>query len=162
MSSCDVIVEQEEIKTAPKIPDTLKIHKFVRSMEKGKDPSFHFYYLASDDDPFHVQSYPSPSLLECKHMIQEAIDEHFCISCRNRYSNTDTSDWLKCAVCKQWFNYELTILHFLYYFFQIITYTFSDDNYSSKKKISQLIEYYLLKSLIFMLDGHIIKCLLIA
>ena len=104
MSSEDVIVEQEEIKTSPKISETLKIHKFVRSMEKGKDPSFHFYYLASDDDPFHVQSYPSPSLLECKHMIQEVIDENFCISCRNRYSKTDTSDWLKCAVCKQWFN----------------------------------------------------------
>ena len=101
MSSDDVIVEQEEIKTAPKIPETLKIHTFVRSMEKGKDPSFHFYYLASDDDPFHVQSYPSPSLLECKHMIQEVIDENFCISCRNRYSKSDTSDWLKCAVCKQ-------------------------------------------------------------
>ena len=24
-----------------------------------QDPSFHFYYLASDDDPFHAQSYPS-------------------------------------------------------------------------------------------------------
>ena len=57
MSSDDVIVEHEEIKTAPKILETLKIHKFVRSMEKRKDPSFHFYYLASDDDPF--QSYPS-------------------------------------------------------------------------------------------------------
>ena len=101
MVSDDVVVEQEEIKTAPKIPETLKIHKFMRSMEKGKDPSFHFYYLASDDDPFHVQSYPSPSLLECKHMIQEVIDENFCISCRNRYSKSDTSDWLKCAVCKQ-------------------------------------------------------------
>ena len=65
VSSDDLIVEQEEIKTAPKIPETLKIHKFVRSMEKEKDPSFHFYYLASDDDPFHVQSCPSPSLLEC-------------------------------------------------------------------------------------------------
>ena len=101
MSSDDVIVEQEEIKTAPKIPETLKIHKFVRSMGKVKDPSFHFYYLASDDDPFPVQSYPSPSLLECKHMIQEVIDENFCISCRNRYSKSNTSDWLKCAVCKQ-------------------------------------------------------------
>ena len=80
MSSDDIIVEQEEIKTAPKIPEILKIHKFVRAMGKGKDPSFHFYYLASDDDPFHVQSYPSPSLLECKHMIQEVIDENFCIS----------------------------------------------------------------------------------
>ena len=104
MSSDDVIVEQEEIKTASKIPETLKIHKFVRSIEKGEDPSFHFYYLASDDDPFHVQSYPSPSLLECKHMIQEVIDENFCISSRNRYSKTDASDWLKCAVCKQWFH----------------------------------------------------------
>ena len=104
MSSEVVIVEQEKIQTTPQIPETLKIHKFVRSMEKGKDPSFHFYYLASDDDPFHVQSYPSPSLLECKHMIQEVIDENFCISCRNRYSKTDTSDWLKCAVCKQWFH----------------------------------------------------------
>ena len=45
MLSDDVIVEQEETKTAPKIPETLKIHKFVRCMEKGKDTSFHFYYL---------------------------------------------------------------------------------------------------------------------
>ena len=52
MSSGNVIVEQEEIKTAPKIPETLKIHKFVRSMQKGKDPSLHFSYLASNDDPF--------------------------------------------------------------------------------------------------------------
>ena len=81
----------------------LKIHKFVRSMEKGKDPSFHFYYLASHE-PFHVQSYASLSLLQWKHMIQEVIDENFCIFCRNRYSKTDTSDWLKRAVCKQWFH----------------------------------------------------------
>ena len=60
MSSDDVIVEQKEIKTAPKTPETLKIHRVVRSMEKGEDPSFHFYYLVSDDDPFHVQSYSSP------------------------------------------------------------------------------------------------------
>ena len=24
-------------------------------------------FLASDDDPFHVQSYPCPSVLECRH-----------------------------------------------------------------------------------------------
>ena len=36
--SDDVIVQQEEIKTAPKISETLKIHKFVGSMEKGKYP----------------------------------------------------------------------------------------------------------------------------
>ena len=40
MSSDDVIVKQEEIKTAPKIQETLKIHTFVRSMEKGKDLRF--------------------------------------------------------------------------------------------------------------------------
>ena len=101
MSSDEVIVVQEEIKTALKIPETFKIHKFVCSKENEKDPSFHFYYLASDDDHFHVQYYPSPSLLECKHMIQEVIDEN---SCRNRYSKTNTSDWLKCAVCKKWFH----------------------------------------------------------
>ena len=90
--SDDVIIEQEEIKTGPKIPETLKLHKFVRSMEKGKDSSFPFYYLASDDDPFDVQSYPSLSFLECKHMIQEVINKNFYISCRNRYSKTNTSD----------------------------------------------------------------------
>ena len=36
MSSDDVIVEQNEMKAAPKIPETLKIHKFVRSMKKKK------------------------------------------------------------------------------------------------------------------------------
>ena len=54
MSSDDAIVEQEEIKIAPKILETLKIHKFVRFIEKGKHPLFHFYYLASNGDPFHV------------------------------------------------------------------------------------------------------------
>ena len=82
MSSDNVIVGQKEIKTAPKIPKTLKIHKFMHSMEKEKDPLFHFCFLASDDDPFHVQSYPSSSLLECKHLIQEVIDENVCIPCR--------------------------------------------------------------------------------
>ena len=75
MSSDDVIVEQQEIKTAAKISETFKKHKFVRFMQKGKGRLFHFYYLASDDDPF-------PSLLECKHMIQEVINEDFCISCQ--------------------------------------------------------------------------------
>ena len=36
MSSDDVIVEQDEMKAAPKIPETLKIYKFVRSMKKEK------------------------------------------------------------------------------------------------------------------------------
>ena len=82
MSSDDVIVGQKEIKTAPKIPKTLKIHKFMHSMEKEKDRLFQFCFLASDDDPFHVQSYPSPSILEYKHLIQEVIDENVCIPCR--------------------------------------------------------------------------------
>ena len=82
MSSDNVIVGQKEIKTAPKIPKTLKIHKFMHSMEKEKDPLVHFCFLASDDDSFHVQSYPSPSLLERKHLIQVVIDENVCIPCR--------------------------------------------------------------------------------
>ena len=101
ISNDDVVVEQEEIKWAPKIRETLKNHKFVHSLEKGKDLSFHFYYLASNDDHFHDQSYPSPSLSKCKHMIQEIIDGNFCICGWNRYSKTNTSDWLRCAVCKQ-------------------------------------------------------------
>ena len=36
MSSEEVIVVQEEITTALKIPETFKIHKFVCSMEKEK------------------------------------------------------------------------------------------------------------------------------
>ena len=43
-------------------------------------------------------------LRKASNMIQEVIEENFCISCRNRYSKTDTSDWLKCAVCKQCFH----------------------------------------------------------
>ena len=74
MMSDDVIVQQEEIKAAPKIPETHKTHKFVGSMKKGKYPWFHFCYLAFDHDPFHGQSYPSPSLLERKHIIQEVIN----------------------------------------------------------------------------------------
>ena len=83
---------QLQIKTAPKIHGEMK-ESFLSLLL----PRLWWW-------SFSCSVLRSPSLLECKHMIQEVIDENFCISCRNRYSKTDTSDWLKCAVCKQWFH----------------------------------------------------------
>ena len=86
-------------------------------------------------------------------MIQEVIDENFCIFAflveidiarpihPIGWSVLFVNNGLtKIAFKTLVFNYELTILHVFYsvfciIFFQIITFTFSDDNYSSKKKI---------------------------
>ena len=53
----DVIQESDGIKNAPKIPNTLEIHKIERVFDAAKVCLVAFYYLASDTKSFHIQKY---------------------------------------------------------------------------------------------------------
>ena len=56
----EMIEEPSHVKDAPKITDTLKIHKVVRKIRKDVIPSLDFYYLSADPEPFHREYYRKP------------------------------------------------------------------------------------------------------
>ena len=53
----DLLTEPDNIEEAPKIPETLSIHKVVRGFNKNGICYFKFYFLPSDSDPFFIQYY---------------------------------------------------------------------------------------------------------
>ena len=77
----EMIEEPSYVKDAPKITDTLKIHKVVR-----KIPSLHFYYLSADPEPFHYYKKPEDRIL-CGHDESSMQDENKCALCRVDYDD---------------------------------------------------------------------------
>ena len=56
--------EPDGIENAPKIPNTLEIHKIKRAFDAAKVCSIEFYFLASDTDSFYALKY---SGVNCGH-----------------------------------------------------------------------------------------------
>ena len=101
----NVIQEPQGIDVAPKIPETLKIHKVRHCYDKNKVCYLEFYHLASDEKPFFTQFYRSESDPEvCGHVTLDSIDENLCALCNLVYDSHD-GDWLKCPICKAWFHH---------------------------------------------------------
>ena len=52
LPQCELFVETSEVSKAPKIAQTLQVHKVVRHFSKNGIVYLKFYYLASDEKPF--------------------------------------------------------------------------------------------------------------
>ena len=100
-----LVSEPEEIEQAPKIEQTLQIHKIGRSYNEFGVCYLEFFYIASDEEPFHVQFYRKEDQpLVCGHPEIEYKDDNLCSRCVRKYVTNDTQDWLECPVCKLWFH----------------------------------------------------------
>ena len=98
----EVFEEPDEIKFAPKIPETLQVHKIIRRISKEKIPYLEFYKLASDQEPFFTQYYRKDGdPVVCGHGDNDS-DENHCGLCGKEHLGI--SEWLKCPVCQMWFH----------------------------------------------------------
>ena len=55
LPECKLFLEPNEVTKAPKIPQTLPVHKFIRHMSKNVMVCLQFFYLASDQKFFFTQ-----------------------------------------------------------------------------------------------------------
>lgn len=108
-----LIKEPENIEAAPKIPDTLKIHKWHRKILQNGACKISFYFLSNDHLPYTEQIYEKSKQqdknLKCHHEEREfeslALLKNTCAKCLGLYSYEEESeDWLKCPSCIQWFH----------------------------------------------------------
>ena len=87
------IEHPKDINEAPKIPETLKIHKLCCILNKGENPRFNFLSRKI----YHVKS-------ECEHLLKSPVDDNQCPQCEIKYGAEETQDWLRCNQCNQWFH----------------------------------------------------------
>ena len=101
----EMIEELSYVKDAPKITDTLKIHKVVRKIPKDAIPSLDFYYLSADLEPFHREFYRKPEDRILRgHAESSMQDENKCAVCRVDCDDSFDQEWLQCPSCTQWFH----------------------------------------------------------
>jgi len=101
----EMMEEPSYVKDAPKIVDTLKIHKIIRSIHKASIPSLEFYYLSADPEPFHRQYYRKPEdRILCGHDESLDRDDNKCALCGVAYDDSFDQEWLQCPSCTQWYH----------------------------------------------------------
>ena len=84
-----MIEEPSHVKDAPKITDTLKIHKVVRKKHKDTILSLDFYYLSADPEPFHREYYRKPEdQMLCGHDESSMQDDNKCALCEVDYDDS--------------------------------------------------------------------------
>lgn len=106
MPSESEITEPEGIEAASPIPETLKIHKFERSINQRGDSSIAFYKTAADEEPYYTHWYSKAGGLICDHNVSTTVEENQCAKCFASYHSDNTTDWLECPSCKNWFHEE--------------------------------------------------------
>ena len=103
----ELLKEPADIESAPKIPDTLKIHKWSRNTSVSGECEISFFYLSNDQAPFTKQTYQTR--LRCgheeKYFESLAMLKNTCAKCLICYDDkNEREDWLKCPSCLQWYH----------------------------------------------------------
>ena len=105
LSEKNLLVEAKNIEDAPKIPETLSIHKLTRDFDEDNICNIKFFYLANDSEPFYTHFYRKAGDPEvCGHdSLPLAYDvEQTCAFCKGIYEGK--TEWLECRLCEQWFH----------------------------------------------------------
>ena len=96
--------EPAEVSEAPKISDTLKVHKVKRKVNSNNITYLEFFQLSSDIQPFYSQFYrktDDPAV--CWHTSADDIDENTCGYCSGKYGDNE-QEWMECPSCKKWYH----------------------------------------------------------
>ena len=98
---CELFVEPNEVAKAPKIPQTLQVHKVIIHMSKNGMLYLKFFYLASYEKPVFTQYYRKEGDPEiCGDEGMDVEDQSHCVKCREAENR---SDWFCCSLCRIWF-----------------------------------------------------------
>ena len=96
----DIVAEPQDIKTSPKIPKALKVHKVLRNYNEENVCKMEFYELAAETKQFHSQWYSKDGDPEvCEHNqlpLSHEIDQTYAY-CKERYKGNE--EWFKCELC---------------------------------------------------------------
>ena len=85
----EVPEEPEEIKAAPGIENTLKVHKVVWKFNAQGVMYTEFFYLSEDPEPFHTQFYWKPEHPPVRQHQIFPKDDFKCAGCNKRYGNNE-------------------------------------------------------------------------
>ena len=104
----ELLTEPDNIENAPKIPETLSIHKVTRSSNEDNICFIDFFCVANDDDLFFTQLYWKDDDPEvCGHEDLPLLFDvdQTCAFCNAKYvASKEKEDWLQCKLCEQWFH----------------------------------------------------------
>ena len=106
MPISELLMEPDNIEYAPKIPETLSIHKVTRSFNEDNVCFIDFFRVANDDDTFFNKFYRKYHDLEvCGHEILPLpfdVDQT-CLFCKAKYiALKEKEDWSQYNLCEQW------------------------------------------------------------
>ena len=103
LAADEVLEEPAETENAPKIHQTLQIHKVKRLYDNHKVCYLKFYKIASDEVPMFKQYYRKDTDPEICGHNDGYTNDNTCGYCSEHYV-TDGSEWLECPLCKKWFH----------------------------------------------------------
>ena len=95
MSVNHLLEEPEDVKNAKPIPDTLQVHKAIRSVDISCF-SIDFFLLSSDVDPYHTQWYGK----SCGHKVNYIVDSNTCNFCLQNCDEKENCEWIECSIWK--------------------------------------------------------------
>ena len=102
LPECELFVEPNEVAKAPKIPQTLQVHKVIRHMSANGILYLQLFCLASDEKPFFTQCYRKEGDPEIYgHEVMDVEDGSHCAKCREAENG---SDCLCCHLCGNLFH----------------------------------------------------------
>ena len=105
MPMYELLTETDNIENAPKIPETLSIHKVTRSFNEDNVCFIDFFRVTNDDDPFFTQFYRKDDDPEvCGHENLPLLFDvdQTCAFCKAKYvALKGKEDWLQCKLYEQ-------------------------------------------------------------
>ena len=102
----ELLTEPDNIENAPKIPETLSIHKVTKSFNEDNICFIDFFRVTNDDDPFFTQFYrrdDDPEVCGHKNLPLLFDVDQACAFCKAKYiASKEKKGWLECKLCVQW------------------------------------------------------------
>ena len=106
MPMYELLTEPDNIENAPKIPETLSIHKVTRSFNEDNVCFIDFFRVTNDDDPFFTQFYRKDDDPEvCGHEnlpLLFDVDQNRAFCKATYVALKEKEDGLQCKLCEQW------------------------------------------------------------
>ena len=102
-----ILEEPDDINEAPKIPETLQIHKVKRSCNLQGIPLIEFFKLSNEELPYHTHYYGKPTDLDlCGHR-ESNVNENKCGYCLTKWGENEKEEWLQCPISTCWFHVSI-------------------------------------------------------
>ena len=105
MSEEEIGNEPKDVEEVHYIKETLQVRKVVRKLNEDNVWEMVFFYLAINDEPFHITLYckdGDPSVCAHDSLPIKFASNSLFFHCKREYQ--DGYIWLKCTVCDHWFH----------------------------------------------------------